>query len=146
MVDARSDDDRLAGWGWFETTEAEATENNDLTGSFARCFNGGDGLAVVGHLRQTILDRRLGPRASDAELRFLEGHARIWRTPFIDEMRDWRPGRNGRDDGLDAVSACILAEPVRFGRTHMTGQNWRLQSISRALEVDFYTVAPVKAP
>lgn len=77
MVDARSDDDRLAGWGWFETNEAEASENSDLTGSFARCFNGGDGVAVVSHLRQTILDRRLGPRASDAELRFLEGQRSV---------------------------------------------------------------------
>ena len=67
----------------------------------------------------------------------LKAHARIWRTPFIDEMRDWRPGRNGHDDGLDAVSACILAEPVRFGRSYVTGQNWRHQPVARALEIDF---------
>jgi len=69
MADTCSEDGELAGWDWFETDRTQR--------SFARCFNGTDGVAVVDHLRQTILDRRLGPRASDAELRFLEGQRSV---------------------------------------------------------------------
>ena len=68
----------------------------------------------------------------------LHAHSRVWQTPFVNEMRDWQPGRNGRDDGLDAVSGCILNEPVRVGkRPSRRGRSWRNPSIIRALEVDF---------
>ncbi len=46
----------------------------------------------------------------------LHAHRSVWETPFVAEMRDWRPGGKGRDDGLDAVAACLLAEPVRLTR------------------------------
>lgn len=46
----------------------------------------------------------------------LNVHARVWQTPFIAEMREWRPGSRVRDDGLDAVSGCLLSEPVRLPR------------------------------
>jgi hypothetical protein len=46
----------------------------------------------------------------------LHAHGSVWSTPFIEEMREWRPGRHCRDDGLDAVSGCLLAEPVRLRR------------------------------
>ena len=68
------------GWGWFEADDAgssTAEKNDSLTRSFARCFSSGDGDAVISHLRETILDRRLGPSASDAELRFLEGQRSV---------------------------------------------------------------------
>ena len=47
----------------------------------------------------------------------LNAHRAVWDTPFVREMRDWRPdGRfKGRDDGLDAVAGCLKAEPVRLG-------------------------------
>ena len=44
----------------------------------------------------------------------LHAHRDVWNTPFITEMREWRPGGKGRDDGLDAVSGCLLSEPVRL--------------------------------
>ncbi len=44
----------------------------------------------------------------------LWANRRIWSTPFVREMREWRPGGKGADDGLDAVSGCLLAEPVRL--------------------------------
>ena len=44
----------------------------------------------------------------------LHAHRSVWDTPFITEMREWRPGGKGRDDGLDAVSGCLLSEPVRL--------------------------------
>ncbi|PWC56039.1 hypothetical protein TSO221_03045 [Azospirillum sp. TSO22-1] len=44
-------------------------------------------------------------------------HAGVWDTPFVREMREWRPtGRQrGHDDALDAVAGCILSEPLRVG-------------------------------
>ncbi|HEV7369627.1 phage terminase large subunit [Arenibaculum sp.] len=57
--------------------------------------------------------------AFDAVLaaRSLHAHRDVWDTPFVREMREWRPGRAGRspDDGLDAVSGCLDNEPVRLG-------------------------------
>lgn len=63
----------------------------------------------------------------------LHAHRRVWDTPFIAEMRDWRPRHRGSqghapgerglspralpDDGLDAVAGCLLSEPVRLART-----------------------------
>lgn len=47
----------------------------------------------------------------------LHAHRSIWETPFVQEMREWRPGTKGRDDGLDAVAGCLLSEPVRL-RAH----------------------------
>jgi hypothetical protein len=56
----------------------------------------------------------------------LRAHAALWASPFIEEMREWRPGRRCRDDGLDAVSGCLLAEPVRLPRTGSgRRQDWR---------------------
>ncbi len=48
----------------------------------------------------------------------LFAHVSVWDTPFIEEMRDWRPDARfkGHDDGLDAVAGCLKAEPVRLGR------------------------------
>jgi hypothetical protein len=44
----------------------------------------------------------------------LHAHRNVWKTPFIEEMREWRPGNRCRDDGLDAVAGCLLSEPVRI--------------------------------
>ena len=57
----------------------------------------------------------------------LHGHRTIWQGPFIREMREWRPGGGNRDDGLDAVAGCILAEPVRLPRVTRAafGRDWR---------------------
>ncbi len=46
----------------------------------------------------------------------LHAHGSVWDSPFITEMREWRAGSNGQDDGLDAVSGCLLNEPVRLPR------------------------------
>ncbi len=67
------------GWDWFELGDSQdkLVEEDDIVRSFARCFKGGDGAIVIGHLRQSILDRRLSPAATDAELRFLEGQRTV---------------------------------------------------------------------
>ncbi|MFO1067974.1 MAG: phage terminase large subunit [Geminicoccaceae bacterium] len=46
--------------------------------------------------------------------RRLHVHASVWETPFIREMREWLPDGRSRDDGLDAVSGCLLAQPARL--------------------------------
>ena len=63
------------GWAWFESSAPAATPETDdgLPLAFARCFAGPDGEQALGHLERIFLDRRLGPSASDAELRHLEG-------------------------------------------------------------------------
>ena len=59
----------------------------------------------------------------------LFAHRSVWQTPFIEEMREWRPGVRGRDDGLDAVAGCLADEPVRLPRTEEPAaagpQSWR---------------------
>jgi hypothetical protein len=51
----------------------------------------------------------------------------VWHTPLMAEMREWRIGGGGRDDGLDAVAGCLLAEPVRLPRVTRPAfrQDWR---------------------
>ncbi len=73
--------------------------------------------AVVENASSTSKDLRIID-AFDAVLAAgrLNAHRSVWRTPFIGEMREWRPGTGGRDDGLDAVSGCLLSEPVRLPR------------------------------
>ena len=41
--------------------------------NFARTFGTPDGRAVLSHLRKITIERVLGPNATDAELRTLEG-------------------------------------------------------------------------
>jgi hypothetical protein len=57
----------------------------------------------------------------------LRARAAIWRTPFIEEMREWRPETRARDDGLDAVSGCLLTQPVRLPLSGPPGRRpaWR---------------------
>lgn len=66
------------GWAWFETTDRPHDDGEpDVSLAFARCFAGRDGEHALDHLRRLILDRRLPPSASDAELRHLEGQRSV---------------------------------------------------------------------
>jgi hypothetical protein len=65
-----------SGWAWFAHDARPAERSPDeieLCRAFGRCFAGADGRVVLEHLRRTVLERRLPPTASDAELRHLEG-------------------------------------------------------------------------
>ncbi|MBS7809502.1 phage terminase large subunit [Roseococcus pinisoli] len=59
--------------------------------------------------------------------RRLHAHDSVFRTGFVREMAEWRPElRGARDDALDAVSGCLLAEPVRLpALSRVTGPSWR---------------------
>ncbi|WP_158046925.1 phage terminase large subunit [Skermanella pratensis] len=67
----------------------------------------------------------------------LHAHRSVWDTPFVREMREWRPGgrHKGHDDGLDAVAGCLSNEPVRFGAVARPGRNadWRGSPAGRAV-------------
>lgn len=66
--------------------------------------------------------------AFDAPLaaRALWAHASVFQSPFLRELREWRPGGRGRDDGLDAAACALLAEPYRFGpRGRAPRKDWR---------------------
>ena len=69
-------EDASQGWAWFSHSAAAddpLAGESALCRAFARCLAGPDGQAVLKHLRRTVLERRLAPNASDAELRHLEG-------------------------------------------------------------------------
>ena len=76
------------------------------------------GLAVL--VVEQASSQRKSQRILDAfdpvlAARRLRAHKAVWHTPFIEEMREWSASASGRDDGLDAVSGCILSQPVRLG-------------------------------
>ena len=78
----------------------------------------GAAAAVIEATNRTAKDQRI-LEAFDARLAAgaLFAHRSVWATPFVGEMRDWRPGvSRGHDDGLDAVAGCLLSQPVRLGR------------------------------
>ncbi|SDG43331.1 phage terminase large subunit [Roseospirillum parvum] len=83
---------------------------------------------VIEKASSTPKDQRI-VEAFDAILaaRALHVHRSVWGTPLVAEMREWRPGLGkGHDDGLDAVAACLLNEPVRLGRpTRPANAPWR---------------------
>lgn len=73
--------------------------------------------AVVEHSsRQSKALRILGALEPALAARRLHAHEAVFRTPFPAEMAAWRPDApNGvRDDALDALAGCLLAEPVRL--------------------------------
>lgn len=62
------------GWSWFEPPPPPgADDRRALARAFARAFAGADGEMVLTHLSALTLERCLGPEASDAALRTLEG-------------------------------------------------------------------------
>jgi hypothetical protein len=70
-----STDRAPTGWAWFEGRDHLPPDPGDTTlcQAFSRCFAGPDGQQVLDHLTRMILNRRLGPGATDAELWHLEG-------------------------------------------------------------------------
>ena len=51
----------------------------------------------------------------------------VFKTPFMREMREWRPdNKRMKDDGLDAVAGALLRQPVRIERLYGHGaQIWQ---------------------
>ena len=54
-------------------------------------------------------------------------HDSVSHTPFLNEMREWRPtSTKAKDDGLDAVASALLQDPIRIagGKQKGTRKNW----------------------
>ncbi len=66
-----------AAWPYEAGPTAVVDEALVLQRAFATCFRGADGALAIDHLRRVFLDRRLGPSASDAELRHTEGQRSV---------------------------------------------------------------------
>lgn len=100
----------------------------------------GVGCVVVEASSHVPKDRRI-MEGFDAVLAAgnLYAHRTVWETPFVVEMREWRPGGyKGPDDGLDAVSGCLLSEPVRLARIPVAArQSWRGHPGGIKVETDF---------
>jgi hypothetical protein len=74
MVEPRlPDEEQDLGWSWFVTEAPPAFAEDDFAKAVQACFAGRNGDVVIEHLRQTFLERRVPPSASDAELRHIEG-------------------------------------------------------------------------
>lgn len=55
--------------------------------------------------------------------RLLHVHESVFKTPFITEMQEWRPGvRRGHDDGLDAVAGALALQPIRLKTERFAGR------------------------
>jgi hypothetical protein len=72
------------GWEWFEAGMCEERDAgagdaaDTLSGAFARCFRSADGARVLQSLRSMTLEQAVGPSASDAVLRHLEGQRALF--------------------------------------------------------------------
>jgi hypothetical protein len=80
------------------------------------------------HSRHAKQDRILSALDPVLAARRLHAHAQVFRTGFPTEMSEWKPDTPGtRDDALDALAGCLLAEPVRMpGATPAPrGPGWR---------------------
>ncbi len=70
-------------------------------------------------------------------------HEDVRKTPFVMEMREWRPKGYGakskcHDDGLDAVAGAISMEPDRIKRTYAKGSySWRRGAKTHRAKGDF---------
>ena len=54
--------------------------------------------------------------------RRLYASGQVRSTPFVAEMREWRPERSrGHDDGLDAVAGALMQSPLRIERLYARG-------------------------
>lgn len=63
----------------------------------------------------------------------------VKQTPFLTEMREWKPTTtNGRDDGLDAVAGALLQEPIRMGvRMHRASKRHSWQGHAGTFKAKF---------
>jgi hypothetical protein len=91
------------GWAWFETDSASdihETPNfdRDLANVYARCFSGESGLEVLRHLKSITHSRVLGPGASDALLRHVEGQRQL--VAHIISLAEHGRSRGPADDQL----------------------------------------------
>ena len=101
----------------------------------------GHGATVIGipnsrPKHERILEAFDAPLAANA----LWAHASVFKSPFLRELREWRPeNRSGPDDGLDAAACALLAEPVRIRRVGRAPRlEWRERASPGRARADFH--------
>jgi hypothetical protein len=71
-----------SGWQWFDAPQhrelGDFEDDRSVATAFAKCFGSPDGKRVLEHLRRLTIERSLGPGASDALLRHLEGQRHLF--------------------------------------------------------------------
>ncbi len=129
----------------------EATQQCRIVAQIAKQFYlpslrvemNGIGRFLPGVLKNVLKDMNVPTRVRERNntknkaLRILEGfdaimaagrlkvHKNVCLTPFIMEMREWRPGV-GKDDGLDAVAGALSLEPDRIASAYPKGSyDWQ---------------------
>jgi hypothetical protein len=96
-------------------------------------------IRASGHYASVIEYSNRTPKATrilealDAVLaaRALSVSDHVKKTPFLSEMREWRPScKNGQDDGLDAVAGALSQEPIRIASGPQKGSRkyWQASS------------------
>lgn len=70
------------GWAWFDLNSSsndhkQSPTDRDLAQVFERCLGGEEGVKVLKHLKFITHSRVLGPAASDALLRHMEGQRQL---------------------------------------------------------------------
>lgn len=105
----------------------------------------------LGRFLPSILRRELAGAASVIEvstrtpkdIRIIEGfdavlaaralfvHRSVLSSGFVDEMRNWKPGGRGRDDGLDAVAGALSRLPMH---TQIRGQKYNAKTDFNVME------------
>lgn len=96
--------------------------------------------AVVAHASRRPKDLRI-LEAFDAILaaQALHVHRSVAGTPFVEEMRNWKPGRHNRDDGLDAAAGALAQQPVRVAAAYGGARKggWQGAGAAHAAKSDF---------
>lgn len=71
--------------------------------------------------------------------KLLNVHKKVLSTPFCEEMREWQAELSAnKDDGLDAVSNCILSEPFNFKSGYIPKTlDWRFSRQGFSAQTDF---------
>lgn len=115
-----------------------------LRGALSRA---GSGASVIEHVSRQAKQVRI-LAAFDAPLAagMLHAHDSVLASALIIEMREWRPGKTqGRDDGLDAMAGCLLAEPVRLVQPpRPSREDWRPGHATNQADTQFDPLRPAK--
>jgi|GEM_PF-664222 len=94
-----------ASWLWFEESEAPRESEGDagpvLAEAFARAFRTPDGRVVLQHLMTRIQNHHLGPSASDAALRHLEGQRQL--IAYLTAMIERGGGRVAPEETMEPM-------------------------------------------
>lgn len=100
------------GWAWFDTRSSsknheQSPPDRDLAQVFASCFRGEEGVKALKYLKSITHSRVLGPAASDALLRHMEGQRQLV-AHIISLVEHGRGHRQDRDFASKRNDSAIM--------------------------------------